>query len=133
MAGADKTMDELILFTTQLNFIIKYSSNWSDIYISKNDSIKKLGSQALDVLISDIIISFLNIKDRKYFEYMGDRLFTISNLMDSHSVIAGKYINDDLELIHLDTYGKKFYLCSLNENQRIDWIKQIFKSIISKI
>ena len=64
---------------------------------------------------------------------MGDRLFTISNLMDSHSVIAGKYINDDLELIHLDTYGKKFYLCSLNENQRIDWIKQIFKSIASKI
>lgn len=126
-------MDELVLSSEndkdKLIIVIK-NGNWSEVYIEHEKKRIKLGSQGLDNILYGIILSFLNIRERSLFQYLDYNLFTIVNLMDSHSVIAGRYIKDKLELYHLETRGKLQYLLSLNELSRINFIKDVCKKII---
>ena len=125
-------MTELSLSSDKEKLIIKTrNNNWSDVYIEKNSKRVKLGSQSLDTILYSFIISFIELSDRTFFEYLDYKLFTVVNLMDSHSVIAGRYHENNIELYHLDTNGNVQYLLSLSEPQRIKFIKETC-SIISK-
>lgn len=116
---------ELKVDNKMLRLIIS-ENNWCQIYFVEDDKNIKLGANSLNIIISKLLISFLPFQNNNFFWYSGLEMFTIMNLMDSHSVIAGHIKSEnELELIFLDTAGKVVPLMSLTTEIEKNWITQI--------
>lgn len=103
---------------------------WYEIYLCENYMEIKLGANSPDRIFCGLITSFLPVEERKYFTFSNMKLFTVMNLMDSHSTIAGYYKNNMLELFFIDTSGNIIPMMSLSPEIETEWIKEIISFII---
>ena len=120
-------MDAIKLKTSKQSLkVVIDNKNWCDVFFAEDSKERRLGAQSLDRILPNLLISFLPLENRNFFVYSEQEMFTIANLVDAHSVIAGKINNNkELELIYLDTDGNIFPMMILNEETKIQWIKDI--------
>ena len=78
------------------------------------------------------MIGFLSLNNRKFFSYSGMEMFTILNVMGSHAVIAGRGVDDVLELIFLNTKGEVIPLMCVTDKIKVDWITEIVSFLKTK-
>ncbi len=90
-----------------LQFVIKHpcsESYWCELFLVDETNNIRLGADSLDIILSRLLIAFLPAKNRKFFEYQSQKMFSIINLMEPHFVIAGvERENLGLELILIDS------------------------------
>ena len=112
-----------------LKFVV-INKLWYELYLCENNMEIKLGANSPDRIFCSLITSFLPVEERKYFTFSNMKLFTVTTLMDSHSVIAGYYKNKQLELIFIDMNGNIMPMMSLSPEIEAEWIKEIISFII---
>lgn len=112
-----------------LKFVV-INKLWYEIYLCENNMEIKLGANSPDRIFCSLITSFLLVEERKYFTFSNMKLFTVMNLMDSHSVIAGYYKNKQLELVFIDSSGNIIPMMSLSSEIEAEWIKEIISFIL---
>lgn len=119
-------MDGIILSVEKKSLkLLPEKNNWCQVYFIGDKDIR-LGANSIDKVISGLLIAFLPHQNKKAFYYGGLKLFTIINLMDSHSVIAGHVKTEDrLELIFLNSEGNVIPMMTLTTEIKADWIVQI--------
>lgn len=126
-------MVELIMSAGQKKIIFCPNSDyWSTVFFEKDDIKEKIGAQSLDKILFGFILAFMNVNEKKFFTYQKSELFTIVNLVDSLSVVAGRYVDDDLEIYHIQTDGNLVWLLTLDEKQRINFTQDVFKFIFER-
>lgn len=112
-----------------LKFVV-VNKFWYELYLCENNMEIKLGANSPDRIFDGLITSFLPVEERKYFMFSNMKLFTVVNLMDSHSTIAGYYKNNQLELVFIDTIGNIMPMMSLSAEIETEWIKEIISFIL---
>lgn len=112
-----------------LKFVV-INKFWYELYLCENNIKIKLGANSPDRIFDGLITSFLPVEERKYFMFSNMKLFTVMNLMDSHSTIAGYYKNKQLELFFIDTSGNIIPMMSLSLETETEWIKEIISFIL---
>lgn len=126
-------MDEIELIADDK--IVKMEVNlnkWCRVYIIKEGIITKLGAHTLEVILSKLLIAFVNDADRKYVSYKGMEIFTVVCLMEPHAAIVGRDINgSELELLCIEDGGNIIPLVTLSIDDMKNWIKQLVDFMIS--
>ena len=88
----------------------------------------RLGGETIERILSRLVISFMEIEDRKFFNYHEFEMYTITTLQGSPSVLAGRIDESgELELVFLDTPGNIIPLMKLTMADKVKWITQIFE------
>lgn len=122
-------MDELELEAhgRKVKLIIQ-DVTWCELYLLADNQVIYLGGERLNVIISQLLISFIPEKDRKYFTYQDMELFTVFNLMGPHAVVAGRERdNFGIELIFLSTEGNVIPMVTLSIEDKKEWISKLIK------
>ena len=92
----------------------------------------RLGADSLDIILSRLLIAFLPAKNRKFFEYQSQKMFSIINLMEPHFVIAGvERENLGLELILIDSNEKIISSIHLFRDNIEEWIENIISFLVN--
>lgn len=115
--------------TLKLIYEVRDIIVWCEIYFVKDGVKTCLGGDTIERILSKLVIGFMDIEDRKFHNYRGLELYQITTLQP-HSILAGR-IDDcgDLELLYIDTPGNITPLMKLAEDEKINWINQIFKNL----
>lgn len=108
-----------------------YSCQWCKIYLVREDEVTYLAARPLDMLLSKLLIAFIDMQDREYILYRGiQNVFVISNLDASPSTLLGnKTESGELELIFEGTHGDIMKLATLTDEDKINWIETIFEQL----
>lgn len=105
-----------------------HDRTWCEMYLIANGEAIALGANCLDKIISELLISFIPEKDRKYFTYQDIELFTVFNLMGPHAVVAGKERDSfGIELIFLSNEGNIIPMVTLSKGDIKEWINKLVK------
>lgn len=105
--------------------------NWCRMYLNDKGEVFSLGADSLEIIISRLLLGFLSVPNRKYFTYQSKKMFSIVNLSDPHSVIAGRDIADSgLELLFLGIDDDKIHTLTLTIENKQEWIRKITASLI---
>lgn len=105
---------------------------WCEMYLLVNDKAIALGGNCLDKIISELLISFIPEKDRKYFTYQDMELFTVFTLMGPHAVVAGRERDSfGIELIFLSNEGNVIPMVTLSTGDIKEWINKLVKFMTS--
>lgn len=116
---------ELVVNRKGLKLVIENKS-WCRVYLIDNEIVVMLGANSLEKIVSKLLIAFVNMENKKYFTYQGIKMFTVLNMMEPHSVIAGKLRNDlGLELVVLDKEGNIVPIVSLLMENIVEWIEKL--------
>lgn len=104
---------------------------WCEIYYITENEETYLAARVLDILLSKLLIAFIDVPDRRYVSYKGmQNAFTISSLECSHSALLGnKTESGELEIIFEGTQGELMKLATLSVEDQIDWVKSIFDQL----
>ena len=133
-------MGRIDLKTTEGILRLEYSTRnqqrrnpyqWCEIYFITENAETYLAARPLEMLLSKLLIAFMDIQDRKYISYQGmQNVFTISSLECCHATLLGnKTESGELELIFEGTYGDLMKLATLTEEDKINWIETIFAQL----
>lgn len=130
-------MNELTLKngTKSIRFVISYdnySRGWCELFFRSGKTKLRLGANDATTVFSKLMIGFLSSNNRKCFSYSSIEMFTIMNVMDSHAVIAGREVDDVLELFFLSTEGEVMPLMYVTDEIKADWITKIVSFMITK-
>ena len=117
--------------TKSIRFVIS-ENGWCQLYFHDGSKALKLGANDEKTVFSKLILGFLCLHNRNYFTYSGMEMFTIMNIMDSHATIAGREINNTLELLFLNPEGQVMPLMYLSEDLKSEWITQIISFLTDK-
>lgn len=113
--------------------LVMESPNWCKMYLNDKREIFSLGADALEIVISRLLIGFLSVPNRKYFTYQNKKMFSIVNLSEPHSVIAGRDIADGgLELAFLGIDNDKIHTITLTIENKQEWIRKITAFLCEK-
>ena len=122
---------ELIVDNKKIKLVVN-SKQWCKLYFIQNDNIFKLGADDLGVIISKLMIAFVSNVDRKYVLYKGEQMFTIFCLMEPHTTITGRDINNSgLELFCIKDGGEIIPLVTLSIEDIRRWIIQLTDFMIN--
>ena len=118
-----------------LQFVIKHpcsESYWCELFLVDETNNIRLGADSLDIILSRLLIAFLPAKNRKFFEYQSQKMFSIINLMEPHFVIAGvERENLGLELILIDSNEKIISSIHLFRDNIEEWIENIISFLVN--
>ena len=107
-------------------------NEWCQVYLVEDKEEIRLGANGFCRILSKFVITFMP-SQKKYFQYGGIEMFTIMNLMDSHSVVAGRKKSEtELELIFIDTNGNIRPMMTVTTEVEVDWIKQLCKYLTNR-
>ncbi|MDE7251741.1 MAG: hypothetical protein K2O32_02185 [Acetatifactor sp.] len=119
--------------TLQLLYGISDVMVWCQVYLVKDGVRTSLGAETIDRILPRLVISFMDIEDRKFFNYRGLELYPITNLQPL-STLAGRIDESgELELVFLDTPGNIIPLMKLTTDDKVKWITQIFEYLTEDI
>ena len=120
--------------TKSIRFVISYdnySGGWCELYFHDGSRELKLGANDEETVFSKLMIGFLSLNNRKFFSYSGMEMFTILYVMP-HAIIAGRGVDDVLELIFLNTKGEVIPLMCVTDKIKVDWITEIVSFLKTK-
>lgn len=105
-------------------------NGWCTIYYYDGDSELRLGANDAKTVFTKLLTGLSRISDRAFFIYQDVELFTVMNVMDSHSTIAGREADDRLELFHISTDGEITKLACLTDEIKRQWITDVISFLM---
>lgn len=116
---------ELMVGNKKIKLVIE-QRKWCRVYYINEELTIKLGADIYEVIISKLLLAFDTNNNRKYVLYKGMEIFTVLCLMEPHTAIVGKELNDSgIELFCIEDGGNIIPLITLSENDIKRWMEQL--------
>ncbi|MCM1091745.1 MAG: hypothetical protein NC413_12945 [Muribaculum sp.] len=113
--------------TLKLTYEVQDRIVWCEVCFVKDGVSTMLAGDTIERILSKLVIGFMEVEDRIYFNYRGFEMYTIA-VLQPHSVLAGRIDKSgELELVFLDTPGNIIPLMKLTTEDKLNWITQIFE------
>lgn len=116
---------ELMVDNKKIKLVIE-QRKWCRVYYINDEITIKLGADIYEVIISKLLLAFDTNSNRKYVLYKGMEIFNVLCLMEPHTTIVGKELNDSgIELFCIEDGGNIIPLITLSENDIKRWMENL--------